>query len=105
MWSLDLQCFIMRGEHLTLFFVEDVYFLTGLLFRGTLLPVEPVLPGDRQLVVLYWTYCSGEDFVSGSMVRIWAMDALVHRFVASMIVRVYGSLTTQWISGGQLRIM
>jgi hypothetical protein len=33
------------------------------------------------------------------------MDALVHRCIASMIVRVYGSLATQWISGGQLRIM
>jgi hypothetical protein len=43
--------------------------------------------------------------MSGSMVRIGAMDALVHRCIASMIVRVYGSLATQWISGGQLRIM
>jgi hypothetical protein len=43
--------------------------------------------------------------MSGSVVSIGAMDALVHRCVAAMIVRVYGSLTTQWISGGQLRIM
>jgi hypothetical protein len=35
-----------------------------------------------------------------SMVRIGAMDALVHHFIASIIVRVYGSLATQWISGG-----
>jgi hypothetical protein len=41
----DLQCFIVRGEHLTFSVMEDVYFLTGLPFRGTLLPTEPVLPG------------------------------------------------------------
>jgi hypothetical protein len=33
------------------------------------------------------------------------MDALVHRCIAAMIVRVYGSLATQWISGGQLSVM
>jgi hypothetical protein len=43
--------------------------------------------------------------MSGSMVSIGVMDALVHRCVAAMIVRVYGSLATQRISGGQLRIM
>jgi hypothetical protein len=43
--------------------------------------------------------------MSGSMVRIGAMDSLVYHCIASMIVRVYGSLATQWISGGQQRIM
>jgi hypothetical protein len=43
--------------------------------------------------------------MSSSVVRIGVMDALVHRCVASLIVRVYGSLMTQRISGGQLRIM
>jgi hypothetical protein len=36
----------------------------------------------------------------GSVVRIRAMDSLVHHFIASIILRVYGSLTTQWINGG-----
>jgi hypothetical protein len=85
--------------------MEDMYFLTGLPFRGTLLSMEPMLPGDGQLAILARTYCSGEDFMSGSVVRIGVMDALVHRCIASMIVRVYGSLATQQISGGQLRIM
>jgi len=40
-----------------------------------------------------------------SIVSIRAMNALVHRYIAVMIVRVYGSLTTQRISGGQLRVM
>jgi hypothetical protein len=43
--------------------------------------------------------------MSGSMVSIGAMDALVHHCVETMVVRVYGSLVTQRISGGQLRIM
>ena len=46
-----------------------------------------------------------EKFISGSIVSIKAMDALVHHCVVVMIVRVYGSLVTQHISGGQLRIM
>jgi hypothetical protein len=46
MWSPDLQCFIVRGEYLAFSAIEDVYCFTGLPFRGTLLPVELVLPGD-----------------------------------------------------------
>jgi hypothetical protein len=105
MWILELQCFIVCGEHLAFSVVEDVSFLTGFPFRGTLLPVEPVVPGGGHLVVLAQTYCSGENYMSISVVRIGAMDALVDRCVASMIVRVYGYLTTQQINGGQLRIM
>jgi hypothetical protein len=80
-------------------------FLDWAPFWGIPLPAEPVLPGDGQLADLAQTYCSREDFMSGSVVRIGAMDALVHRFIAAMIVRVYGSLATQRISGGQLKIM
>jgi hypothetical protein len=105
MWSLDLHCFMVQGEKLAFTAVEDVYFLTGLPFRGTPLPTEPVVPGDGQLVTLGRRYCMRDDFMSGSVVSIGAMDALVHRCVAAMVVRVYGSLATQWISGGQLRIM
>jgi hypothetical protein len=49
MWSLDLHCFMVRGEQISFTAVEDAYFLTGLPFRGTPLPVEPVLPADVQL--------------------------------------------------------
>jgi hypothetical protein len=34
------------GEQLAFTAVEDVYFLTGLPFRGMPLPAKPVLPGD-----------------------------------------------------------
>ena len=54
---------------------------------------------------LAWTYCTEDEFMSGSVVRIGVMDSLVHRCIAVMILSVYGSLATQWIIGGQLRIM
>jgi hypothetical protein len=85
--------------------VEDVYFLTRLPFRGTPLSTEPVVLGDGQFDVLGQRYSKRENFISSSMVSIGAMDALVHRCVEVMVLRVYGSLATQWISGGQLRIM
>jgi hypothetical protein len=93
------------GEQLTFTAVEDIYFLMGLPFRGTPLPTEPVVLADGQLVVLGQRYSMRENFMSGSVVSIGVMDALVHHCVAAMVVRVYGSLMTQRISGGQLRIM
>jgi hypothetical protein len=41
-----------------------------------------------------------EKFMSGFMVSIGVMDALVHHCVAMMVMIFYGSLVTQWISGG-----
>ena len=49
MWSPDLHCFLVRGDQIPFTGVEDIYFLTGLPFRGTPLPVEPVLPRGTQL--------------------------------------------------------
>jgi hypothetical protein len=43
--------------------------------------------------------------MSDTVVNIGAMDTLVHRCIAAMIVRVYGSLAMQQISGGQLMVM
>jgi hypothetical protein len=78
MWSIDQQCFIVQGEQLTFSVIEDVYFLTGLPFRGSPLPVEPVLLGDGQLADLVWTYCTGQEFMSGLVVRI-VYEVLVRR--------------------------
>jgi hypothetical protein len=94
-----------RGEQLTFFATEDVYFLTRLHFRRRALPVDPLLSGDAHLADMEKTYCSGEEFIPGSVVHIGAMDALVHRCITTMNMRIYGSLATQRISGGQLRIM
>jgi hypothetical protein len=52
MWSLELHCFLVQGEQIPFTTVEDIYFLTGLLFRGTPLPTEPMLPRDTTLVTI-----------------------------------------------------
>jgi hypothetical protein len=102
---MDFQCFILWGEKLTFSAMEDVYFLTRLPFRGSALPVDPLSLGDAHLDDLAWTYFSGEDFMPGLVVWIGVMDTLVHCCIAVMIVRIYRSLATHWISGGHLRIM
>jgi hypothetical protein len=100
MWSPDLHCFMVQEEQIAFTTVEDIYFLTGLPFQGTPLQVELVLPGDVALVTLGRRFCSRVNFMSGSVVSIGVMDVLVHRCIAAMIVRVYGSLVTRRISGG-----
>jgi hypothetical protein len=105
MWSLDLHFFMVQGEQIAFTTVDDVYFLTGLPFQGMPLPTKPLLPADVVLATLGWRYCSRENFMLGSVVSIRVMDSLAHCYVAAMIVRVYGSLMTQRISGGQLRVM
>jgi hypothetical protein len=105
MWSPELHCLLVQGEKIPFTTVEDVYFLTGLPFRGMPLPTETVLPRTTLLLNIGWRYCSGQNFMSGTMVSISMIDSLVHRCIASMIVRVYGSLATQRISGGQLLVL
>jgi hypothetical protein len=43
--------------------------------------------------------------MSGTVVSISRIDFLLHRCIAAIIVRVYGSLATQRISGGQLLLL
>jgi hypothetical protein len=105
MWSPDRHCFLVRGEQIAFTAVEDVYFLTGLPFRGTPLPAVPVLPRDTQLRTVAEQYCSGEDYMTGTSVRISGIDALLHRCIAAMIVQVYGSRAPHRISGGELSLM
>jgi hypothetical protein len=105
MWSPDLHYFMVRGEQIAFTMVDDIYFLTGLPFWGMPLPAELVLPRDVALVRVGQRFCSGVKFMSGSVVSIGAMDSLAHRCIAPMIVRVYGFLATQHISGGQLSVM
>jgi hypothetical protein len=105
MWSPDQHCFLVRGEQVAFTAMEDVYFLTGLPFRGTPLPADPMLPRDTPLQEVAVRYCSGERYMTGSSVRISAIDALLHECIAAMIVRVYGSTTPHRISGGELMLM
>jgi hypothetical protein len=105
MWSPDRHCFLVRGEQIAFTAVEDIYFLTGLPFRGTSLPADPVLPRDTQLRTVVERYCLGEHYMTGTAVNISGIDALLHRCVAAMIVRVYGSRAPHRISGGELILM
>jgi hypothetical protein len=100
MWSPELHFFLVQGEHIPFTAVEDVYFLTRLSFQGVPLLVEPVLLRDLGLATVGQRYCSGKNFMSGMVVIVGSIDSLVHHCIAAMIVRVYGSLVTQWISGG-----
>ena len=85
--------------------MEDIYFLTGLPFRGTPLPADPVLPRDTHLQTVTERYCSGEHYMTRTSISISGIDALLHRCIAAMIVRVYGSRVTHRISGGELIVM
>jgi hypothetical protein len=105
MWSSELHCFLVRGEKIPFTAVEDIYFLTRLPYRGTPLLVEPVLPRTIVLADIGQRYCSGQDFMSGTVVSIGEIDSLVHHCIAAMIVWIYGSLVTQQISGGQLLVL
>jgi hypothetical protein len=105
MWSLELHCFLVQGEQIPFTVMEDIYFLTGLPFQGMPLLVEPVLPRTIQLADIGQRYCSGENFMSGTVVSISAIESLAHGCIAAMIVRIYGSLATQRISGGQLLVL
>jgi hypothetical protein len=92
-------------EQLTFSVVEDVYFLTGLPFHGMALPIDPQLPGDERVGDLVVRHCSGPNPMSGSVIRIEAIDDLLTECIDAMVVRIYGSLGTQQITGGQLRIV
>jgi hypothetical protein len=43
--------------------------------------------------------------MSGTVVSIGAIGSMAHRCIEAMIVRIYGSLVTQWISGGHLLVL
>jgi hypothetical protein len=105
MWSPEQHYFLVRGEQVAFTAVEDIYFLTGLPFRGSPPPTAPVMPRDTDLAVFARRFCSGGHYMTGSAVRINALDVLLHRCVASMIVRGYGSTAPHRISGGELMLM
>jgi hypothetical protein len=105
MWSPRQHCFLVRGERVEFTAEVDVYFLTGLPFRGTPMLTAPVMPRETNLAGFARRFCSGRHFMTGSAVRINALDVLLHRCVAAMIVRIYGSTAPHWMSGGELSLM
>jgi hypothetical protein len=105
MWSPRQHCFFVRGERVEFTAEEDVYFLTGLPFRGTPMLMAPVMPRETDLAGFARRFCSRGHFMTGSAVRINALDVLLHRCVASMIVRIYGTTAPHRMSGGELSLM
>jgi hypothetical protein len=56
--------------------------------------------------VTWWlATTSGPNSMSGSVIQIEVIDDLLTECITAMVVRIYGSLGTQWITGGQLRIV
>jgi hypothetical protein len=105
MWSIDLQCFIVREEHLTFSAIDDVYFLTGLPFCGMAPLIDPQLAREDRVGDLEARHCTGLNPMSGSVIHIEAIDDLLMESIEYMVVKIYGSLGTQWITGGQLRVV
>jgi hypothetical protein len=105
MWSPEQHCFLVRGEQVAFTAVEDIYFLIGIPFRGIPLPVVPALPRDTDLAEVTERYCSGGHYMTGSSMRISAIDVLLHHCVEVMIVRVHGTRAPHRISGSELLLM
>jgi hypothetical protein len=105
MWSTQEHCFYVWGERVDFTATEDVYFLTGLPFRGTPMLTSPTMPRGRDLREYAGQFCAGEHYMTGSSVRINALSVLLHRCVASMVVRIYGSTAPHRISGGELMLV
>jgi hypothetical protein len=105
MWSPEHHCFLVRGEQVAFTAMEDIYFLTGLPFRGIPFPVVPALPRDTDLAEVVERYCSGGHYMTGSSVWISAIDVLLHRCIAAMIVRVYRTRAPHRISGSEMLLM
>jgi hypothetical protein len=93
------------GGKLTFSTTEDIYFLTGLPFWGRELVIDPHLLGEDRVETIVMRHCSGLNPMSGSVVRIEALDDLLTECIEAMVVRIYGSLGTQWITGGKLRVV
>jgi hypothetical protein len=105
MWSTQDHCFYVRGERVDFTVMEDVYFLTGLPFRGTPMLTPPTMARGVDLEEYAGQFCPGGDYMTGSAVRINALGVLLHRCVASMVVRIYGSTAPHRISGGELMLV
>jgi hypothetical protein len=84
---------------------EDMYFLTGLPFRGREVVMDPHIPGEDRVETMAAQNFLGPNPMSGSIVWIEAIDELLIECIATMVVRIYGSLGTQPITCGQLRVV
>jgi hypothetical protein len=90
---------------LTFLTIEDMYFMMGIPFRGMSIPIDPQLLREERVGDLVACQCIGMNPMLGSVIWIEAISDLLMEHIAVMAVRIYGSLGTEWITGGQLRIM
>jgi hypothetical protein len=67
--------------------------------------MDPYLSGDDRVGDLEILHCLELNPMSGSVIQIEAIDELLIECIVAMVVRIYGSLGTQRITGGQLRIV
>jgi hypothetical protein len=80
-------------------------FFDGAPIHGMALPTDPQLSGDERVGDLVARHYMGPNPMSGSVIRIEVIDDLLTECIVAMVVRIYGSLGTQQITGGQLRIV
>jgi hypothetical protein len=73
---------------------KDIYFLTRLPFWGRELAIDPHLPEEDRVETIASWHCSRSNPMSSLVVRIEALDDLLTECIASMVVRIYGSLAT-----------
>jgi hypothetical protein len=69
------------------------------------LPIDPHLLGEDRVGDLVARHCTGSNLMPVSVIRIESIDDLLTECIAAMVVRIYGSLGTQRITSGQLRVV
>jgi len=70
------------------------------------LVIDPHMSGDDQPVeTMAAHHCTGSNPMLGSVIRIETIDDLLTECVVVMVVRIYGSLATQRITSGHLRVV
>jgi hypothetical protein len=77
----------------------------GLPFYGMALSIDPQLLGYEKVGDLEARCYIRLNPILGSVIQIEAIDDLLMECIIAMLVRIYGSLGTQWITRGQLRIV
>jgi hypothetical protein len=94
-----------RGEKLMLSTKENMYFLMGLPLCGITLGINPHLPREDRVETMVARNCSRMNPMSGSFICNESIDELLTNFIVAMVVQIYGSLGTHWITSGKLRVV
>jgi hypothetical protein len=79
--------------------------LKGHPFRGRALIVDPHLLGEDRVETIMGRHYFKSNPMSGLVMWIEAIDDLFTKYIAAMVVRIYGFLGTHRIIGGQMRVV